>query len=105
MSSTGSQAMRMIRIERGIEVSPGVWEYTVPSLGLCGRSRQPLLDACRQIVRTGADPQHEAGLFRAQSTEADIACPVGIGASFTVSEPDKARPRFVKYREFAGFSS
>jgi hypothetical protein len=40
---------RMIRVERGDEISPGVFAYTVPSLGLSGRSRQPLLDACRQI--------------------------------------------------------
>jgi hypothetical protein len=26
----------LIRIERGAEVGPGVWEYSVPSLGLCG---------------------------------------------------------------------
>jgi len=31
----------MIRVERGAEISPGVFAYTVPSLGLSGRSRQP----------------------------------------------------------------
>ena len=39
----------MIRVERGDEISPGVFAYNVPSLGLSGRSRQPLLDACRHI--------------------------------------------------------
>jgi hypothetical protein len=94
----------MIRIERGIEVSPGIWEYTVPSLGLSGRSRQPLLDACRQIERAGGDPAHEAGVFREQSTDADISCPVGIGADYTVSETSTFKPRFIKFREFHGIS-
>ena len=31
----------MIRVERGAEISPGAFAYTVPSLGLSGRSRQP----------------------------------------------------------------
>ena len=92
----------MIRIERGQEVSPGIWEYSVPSLGLCGRSRQPLLDACRQIERAGGDPETRAGLFREQSTEADISCRVGIGTKYTVSEPDKARACFRKFQEFVG---
>jgi hypothetical protein len=92
----------MIRIERGIEVSPGIWEYTVPSLGIAGRSRQPLLDACRQIERAGGDPAHDAGVFRERSTVADMSCPVGIGAKYTVSETSAARPRFVKFREFPG---
>ena len=39
----------MIRVERGAEVGPGVFAWHVPALGLSGRSRQPLLDACRQI--------------------------------------------------------
>ena len=39
----------MIRIERHEEVRPGIWRYTVPGFGTEGRSRQPLLDACRQV--------------------------------------------------------
>jgi hypothetical protein len=39
----------MIRVDRHDEVRPGIWRYTVPGFGIEGRSRQPLLDACRQI--------------------------------------------------------
>jgi hypothetical protein len=41
----------MIEIIRGAEVEPGIFQYSVPSLALCGKSRQLLLDACRQIKR------------------------------------------------------
>jgi hypothetical protein len=37
----------MIRVERHEEVRLGIWRYTVPGFGMEGRSRQPLLDACR----------------------------------------------------------
>jgi hypothetical protein len=94
----------MIRIERGIEVSPGIWEYTVPSLGIAGRSRQPLLDACRQIKRAGGSTATHAGVFRERSTEADISCPVGIGADYTVSETNTLKPRFRKFQEFVGIA-
>ena len=43
VSNTTERTGRMIRVERGAEISPGVFAYTVPSLGLSGRSRQPLL--------------------------------------------------------------
>jgi hypothetical protein len=51
----------MIRIERHEEVKPGVWRYTVPALGLSGRSRQPLLDGCRQIRAIVGDTSERAG--------------------------------------------
>lgn len=92
----------MIRIERGSEVSPGIWAYTIPSLGLGGRSRQPLLDACRQIERAGGDPRSSAGVFREGRSEPDISCLVGNGAKVTVSEADNGTIKFVKFREFQG---
>jgi hypothetical protein len=92
----------MIRIERGKEVSPGVWAYTVRELGLCGKSRQPLLDACRQIKSLGGFTAHRAGVFREGRAEPDISCRVGIGAELTVSEPaNRGRARFVPYRAYS----
>jgi hypothetical protein len=88
----------MIRIELGKEVSPGIWEYTVPSLGLCGRSRQPLLDACRQIERILGATTKRAGVFREGRDAPDISCPVAAGAEVTVSERDKGGIRFGKYQ-------
>jgi hypothetical protein len=92
---------KMIRIERGAEVGPGIYEYRVWGTPIFGKSRQPLLDACRQIKAMGGPTKHQrAGVFRKGSTVADISCSVEVGALLTVSEPDKARARFVKYQDF-----
>jgi hypothetical protein len=90
----------MIRIERGAETAPGIWAYSIPSLFLCGRSRQPLLDGCRQIKRILGPTAERAGLFRGDATSPDISCPVESGALLTVSEPDKGKVRFAPYRAF-----
>jgi len=94
----------MIRVERGQEVSPGIWEYSVPSLGIEGRSHQPLLDACRKIKRTSdATGDRQIGIYREGRTDPDMTCSVEIGAAYTVSEPAKGgAPKFVLYREFTG---
>jgi hypothetical protein len=94
----------MIRIVRGSEVSPGLWEYTVPSLSLSGRSRQPLLDACRQIKRAGGDPRTPAIIYREGVEYPDMSTTVGYGAGLTVSETDKGI-RFVKFKEFPGIQA
>ena len=91
----------MIRIERGREVSRGIWEYAVPSLRLCGRSRQPLLDACRQIKAMGGDTSVVAGVFREGRDTPDISCVVERGAGLTVSETDRDR---IKLRKFQAFN-
>ena len=40
----------MIRVDIVEEAkSPGVFRYRVPEMAIEGRSRQPLIDACRQI--------------------------------------------------------
>ena len=90
---------RMIRVERHEEVRPGIWRYAVPGFGIEGRSRQPLLDACRQIRAILGDTSRRAGLFREGRTEADISCPVNKGALLTVEDGPKGI-RFRKYREF-----
>ena len=93
----------MIRIERGKEVAPGIFEYSIPSLALCGRSRQPLLDACRQIKRA-CDPTalagERAGVFRDGKAEPDISGMVLKGAELTVAEPSNGKINFTKFREF-----
>lgn len=80
----------MIRIDRGKEIKPGIWEYSIPSLGLGGKSRQPLLDACRRIKCTLGPNKAagaRAGVYRPGRLEPDISCPVLAGADLTVSEP------------------
>jgi hypothetical protein len=90
----------MIRVERGAEVSPGVFAWHVPVLGLSGRSHQPLLDACRQLKSLYGVTAQAAGLFREGRDTPDLWCSVSVGAETTVSEPDNGATRFVKYRPF-----
>jgi len=93
----------MIRIEVGREVGPGIFEYAIPSLQICGRSRQPLLDGCRSIKRAGGPTEEageRAGVFRDGKTEPDISCQVLKGAELTVGEPNAGKIRFIKFREF-----
>ena len=90
----------IIRIDLGAEVSPGIWEYTAPSLRVGGRSRQPLLDACRQLKSLCAPTAQLAGLFREGRSSPDLTCSVEVGAATTVSEPDRGSIRLVPYRSF-----
>jgi hypothetical protein len=96
-------ADNVIRIDLGRESAPGVFEYSIPSLGLSGKSRQPLLDACRAIKRilgpTKSAEEH-AGLYRSGRTHPDLHCAVLAGANLTVSEPSSGRIHFAKYQEF-----
>jgi hypothetical protein len=96
-------ADNIIRIDLGREAAPGVFTYSVVSLGLSGKSRQPLLDACRQIKRalgpTKAEQEH-AGLYRPGRTHPDIFCAVLVGAGVTVAEPNLAKIHFAKFQEF-----
>jgi len=87
----------MTRVERGTEIWPGIWEYSVRGYpNICGRSRQPLLDACRQLKSMRGLTDHRAGVFRDGSGVADISGVVGEGAELTVSKPSGVS--FVKYR-------
>jgi hypothetical protein len=92
----------MIRVERGAEISPGVFAYTVPSLGLSGRSRQPLLilDACRQIKSLLGTTGQLAGLFREGHSEWDVRCRVDVGAELTIKEESAGGIRFAKHKPF-----
>src|SRR5262245_50293181 len=85
----------IIRVELGDEVAPGVWRYTVCAFALEGRSRQPLLDACRQLKSMGAETASRAGLFRAGRSAPDLTCRIGVGADTAVSE---TVTRFVPYK-------
>lgn len=90
----------MIRIELGREVSPGVFEYSIPCRRLCGKSRQPLLDACRALKSLGGPTGERAGLFREGKFEPDLVCSVEWGAGKTVSETDAGKIGFRNYRPF-----
>lgn len=89
----------MFKVLCGAEITPGVWAYSVEGTPIAGRSRQPLLDACREIQRTSGSTLSAAGLFRKGRSTPDLICPVNVGADFTVNE---AGPRFRKFEPFPG---
>jgi len=92
---------QMIEVEAIEEVQKrGVFRYSVRGLGVEGRSRQPLLDACRQIKSLLGPTAKRAGLFREGRSVPDISCSVEWGAAHTVEERNSGGIRFVKYREF-----
>lgn len=92
----------MIRIERGDDAGRGMYPYRCEQYPLVyGKSRQPLLDACRQIKSLYDVPTQAVGLFREGREDIpDLTCSLEIGAATTVSEPDKGVLKFVKYVPF-----
>jgi hypothetical protein len=87
----------MIRVSLGCEVKPGIWHYTVERYGVEGRSRQPLLDACRQIKRMDESTAgQQIGLYREGRDKPDLFCMVGVGAGLTV---DESGPYFHKWKD------
>ena len=92
----------MIQVIRRGEVGAGRFEFSVPSLGLCGKSRQPLLDACRMIKQAGGGTRNECGLFRPNQATPDLTVSsVEYGAAISVREyADGGPPLFRKYEEF-----
>jgi hypothetical protein len=91
----------MIRVEiEEIANRGGIYRYSAFGGAVEGCSRQPLLDACRQIKRMGGDPSARAGLFRAGRTKPDMVCTIEAGAALTVVENQTVGPRFGKFREF-----
>jgi hypothetical protein len=87
----------MIKVLVGKESPGAFFKYTVPEFDLSGKSRQPLLDACREIIKVGGDKNARAGLFRGDRAEADLSCRVGIGARMLV---DESGPCFKKWKPF-----
>lgn len=67
---------------------------------ISGKSRQPLLDACRALKRAGADTTQKCGLFHEGSEVASMTVDLGYGATLTVEDGD-GPPRFRKFREFS----
>ena len=95
----------MIRIERGKEIKPGVFEYRVEDyargIKIEGRSRQPLLDGCRQIKSILKDTRGvRAAVFNGKNTQADVSCMVDWGAEHTIIERAEVGLVVEKYRAF-----
>ena len=91
----------MIRVQRGKEIKPGIFEYSVAGMGIFGHSSQPILDACRQIQTILGDPCHrQAGIWREGHDQPDMVCPVDVGAKYRAAEDTKSGPRFRKFEPF-----
>ena len=117
----------MIRVEIR-QVGPGRYRWrcavarrppaiTCSPAILEGLSREPLLDACREILPILGDQTTLCGLFwpggsisewvgtltggSAQgSEEAALTCSLGWGAAHTVVENRERSPHFARYQEF-----
>jgi hypothetical protein len=97
----------MIRIERGEEIDGpgsnagrrhGVYRYSCPEISAVqGYSRQPLLDACRQLKPILGDTFEQTQLFREGCSEPDISCSINAGAGLTVEDSVNG-VTFRKYR-------
>ena len=92
----------MIRVELGEEIERrGIWAWRVAALALEGRSRQPLLDACRAIQRMGGVcGAEQVAKYREGRDEPCMICRLDVGAAMTVSEPDRGRSKFAPFRAF-----
>jgi len=87
----------MIRIDRGPEVDGplptsgkrhGVFRYSCAAYGSVeGFSRQPLLDACRQLKSLYGLNTERAELFREGRDTPDLTCSVEVGASDRCCRP------------------
>jgi hypothetical protein len=91
---------QVIRIVRGRQLPNGKFPYSAPGFAVEGVSRQPLLDACRQFKRMGADPARRIELWHEGGTEWDLCTTIGYGAAKTVNEDAKSGARFADFKEF-----
>jgi hypothetical protein len=73
------------------------WYASVDGEAVEGRSREPLLDACRTLKSLGVNLREKAGLFREGNPDWDLRCSVGWGAAHTV---DEAHHGFHKWKKF-----
>jgi hypothetical protein len=91
----------IIRVERGLEIEPGKWRYSVPAYGVEGCSHQPLLNACRQLKSLCSEPlSRRIGLYRRGKDEPDLLCTVELDAATTVLDSNSRGPYFAKFKPF-----
>ena len=62
------------------------YEFQMPMGVQRGKSRMPLLDACRAAQALGEAPTKEIGIFRKASSVADLKTTVGYGARLVVEK-------------------
>jgi hypothetical protein len=65
---------------------------------LLSASRTPLLDAARELMRIGADPDALIVMRRVGTSHDDMRARLATAAGLTVEECSDGRPRFRPYR-------
>ena len=91
--------LRVIRDERAD--GRGLYAYRVEGSTVEGRSREPLLDACRRLKSLGVDMRTPISMFREGREVWDLRTTVGYGADRTVGEEQKTTT-FKRVREYGG---
>ena len=86
----------MIRVNIVEEAkNPGVFRYRVPGMAIEGRSRKPLIDACRQIQALVGPTKQRAGLFREGEFASEHQLPSRVGR---ISPPGLMTPRYLGHK-------
>lgn len=84
----------MIRVRILGAAHNGTFPYRVEGWPVEGRSREPLLDACRELERMGVATRRQIGLFWPGTEEWALRTTVGHGARLTVREDRTCFERF-----------
>jgi hypothetical protein len=92
----------MIEVRIQGQPRPGVFAWRAAWDGRIveGRSREPLLDACRELKRMGVEPLTYAGLFWPGRPDWALRTRIGTGADLT-TEDGPTGSRFRRFRPFA----
>jgi len=86
---------------RLVEIAPttaSCFSATVNGELLVLSSRQPLLDACRYLLRAGADPNSWIVMRHAGIEVESLRGKIGILAGLTVEDDHLGRPKFRRWR-------
>jgi hypothetical protein len=101
---TARRQARQYQSQRGVAVFPPTIVISITPLDRRGlqcilrrpaagiRSRQPLLDAARELLRLGADPDAILIMRRFGSSTESLRARIGVWALLTVKERDRRGP-------------
>jgi hypothetical protein len=96
----------MIRIDVLSQKTGGVYAYwakTPDGKTVEGYSKEPLLDACRQLKSMGVEPARQVAMYWPGEKDWAIRCGVKWGAAHTIEERSvDSGLRVARYRAFLG---
>jgi hypothetical protein len=91
-----------IRLIEIAPVSPGLFSASVNGDLLILSSRQPFLDACRQLLESGADPNSWVVMRHAGSDTDALRSKIGIAAMLSVRDDHLGCPKFRRWKASEG---